>query len=370
LLPTPQEESLLEAALAGPPKADAAFSTWLSGIDLSAEISWEVVRLLPLAFHNLRAQGVDAPVLGRFKGVLRRTWYQSQRVMSSTRPSLGCLRAAGIDPLVLDDAALALGCYESAALRPVTRLDLLVGRSEVGSAVDALRRDGWRSRSDGTADDLRFADHISLLGSENAEVRLRWAVLPGDPDPAAARPAAAPLVWLGSIEGGLNPTSQLLRILLRRHHPDDAPSFHWVPDALMVLRKNSSGIEWSGLLATAAAHRLTGLLAQGLGYLSERFGAAIPSGVLTSLARHRATFMERLADTVVVTYASRTPSSPEPLRVEFFRYLERTRRVGNPIRTLIDFSHSLRYRWKLPGRREILPALFRRWGGSSLHFQP
>ena len=366
LLPSPRDRLLLLAALGEAPRAEAAFSRWLVATDLEAELGWEVVRLLPLAFQNLRAQGVDHPVLGRFKGVYRRVWYESRQVFHRTAPAVRTLQEAGIDPLVLDDAALALAGYAPPALRPVARLDLLVHSPDLQPAVEALRRAGWRSPSDGTADDLRFADYLQVFspGTEEAEVRLRWEVLPGGRDrferPASLSAGLLP-GWPETPVGWLHPTFQLLRIVVLRHRAD-GPSFHWVADAIHLLRSHGDTIDWFRLQQAAKEHRVTGLLATGFQYLVASFGAAVPAAVEAELERHRAPVMERIADAVRSSGRGRNgfpARTPETLWAELLGYLERKRYLGDPVRAILEFSHLLRYRWRLGGRREILPALFR-----------
>ncbi len=363
-LPSPSLELLLEAGLAGPERAQPAFEEWLGATDLDEDLGWDVVHLLPLVFYHQKRLGVTAPILGRFRGVYRRTWYENQRVLHAARSALGALQKHRIDPLVVDDAALAFAWYESPGLRPISGLDLLISPSNVPDAIAVLAQAGWRAPTEAGQDDFRFADHLTCVGSEDLQVRIHWSLLPGGQTPPVRDTDCS-----GDIPGleetavkRLDPASQLLRTIVRAHRDDGRRYFPWVADGLMLLSGRGGQIDWSRFLATAGSLRLTGQLAAALGYLAENFGASIPGEVMNTLSMHRAGWVERAADAIVrarITEATPREGAERSLRREFLRYFERTRRVGNPVRAALDFSHLLRYRWNLSGRRDILPVLFR-----------
>jgi hypothetical protein len=364
LLPSAQEQLLLTAALAGGDRAISSFRAWREVVDLDGELGWETVGLFPLAYHNLTRLGATDPLLGRLKGVYRRTWYESQQVIHRVSPAIAAMQARGISPLVVDGAALALACYEPATLRPVTGVDLLILRDAVGAAVRALVDHGWRPAEELEDGDLRFADQLRVLGPDGTELRLWWRLLTGGVDAVQSGfPGGDPLPWPGLKLHTLDPGRQLLRTILEGIRPDIRTSYHWVPDALMILRARGGAIDWPAIQAEATACRMTALLGVACGYLVEEFSAPIPAEVLASLRRHRPSLAERIADTALAS----TPREPMPwpppprgsLRGEWNRFLARRRRPGNPAILLVEFSHVLRHRWGLRGRRQLLSLALR-----------
>lgn len=364
LLPPPHEQLLLTAALAGEDRAISSFRAWREVVDLDGELGWETVRLFPLAYHNLTRLGATDPVLGRLKGVYRRTWYESRQVIHRASPAIAALQALGINPLVVDGAALALACYEPAALRPVTGADLLIPRDAVGAAVRALTDHGWRPAEELEDGDLRFADLVRVLGPDGTDIRLWWRLLTGGADAVQSGfPRPEPLPWPGLKLVTLDPGRLLLRTILEGIRPDVRTSYHWVPDALMILRARGGTIDWPTVLAEATACRMTALLGLACGYLVEEFSAPIPVEVLAALRQHRPPLAERIADTALAA----TPREPMPwpppprgsLRGEWNRFLARRRKLENPASMLVEFSHVLRHRWRLHGRRQLLSLALR-----------
>ena len=68
-LPGKQDTLLLRAALlTGRPALDV-FSKWRKTLDLDA-LDFGSQRVLPLLVNNLRAHGVDDPIMQRFRGVV------------------------------------------------------------------------------------------------------------------------------------------------------------------------------------------------------------------------------------------------------------------------------------------------------------
>jgi hypothetical protein len=366
LWPPRQQRLLLEAALSGPERAIPAFHAWQSQVDLEGELGWSVVRLFPLVYHNLHSHGVCDPLMGRFKGVYRRAWYESHQLRHQTGPVPALLVANRIEVMLLDGAPLALSYYDHPALRPMASIALMVRRQQVRPAIQLLQQAGWRPTRDATDDHLRFADSLQFLGPDGGAIDLHWHVLEGSPNEEsddACWQSSEPVDWQGTPVRQLDATGLLTRALLQGVRWDGESSLSWIPDALVVLRRRPAAIDWERFVRVADQHRLTHRLALACAYLARTFGPAVPAAVEARLASHRARLLERIADAGLLANRRQSPDRPTPnaggLLAEFSRYAWRARHVGNPVSMLLGFSHYLRYQWGLSGRRDILPTVLR-----------
>jgi hypothetical protein len=371
--PSLPERLLLEAALGGAERAIPAFHAWRSQVDLEGELGWSVVNLLPLVYHNLHGHGVQDPAMGRFKGIYRRAWYETQRLFHQTAPAAAALVAHGIEVMLLDGVPLARSYYHHPALRPMTSISLLVRRPWARSAIQVLQAAGWWCTRDAADDHLRFADSLSFLGAQGGAVHLYWRVLEGSHDEGTDESfwqASEPVEWQGTPLRQLDATGLLTRALFEGVRWDGGDSLTWIPDALMVLRRRPSSIDWERFGRVADGQRMTHRLLLACTYLASTFGAEIPATVETRLASHRTGFLERVADATLLASrrngVNRTPPGWRGLLAGYARYTARHRPGRNRVSLLLDFPHYLRYHWGLSSRREILPAFLRRLRSRSL----
>jgi len=75
--PTWQQELLLRAALLQGGGSIEAWERWKPTVDIE-HLDIGLHRLLPQLYLNLHAQGVDDLLMGKFKRIYRRTWYDNQ----------------------------------------------------------------------------------------------------------------------------------------------------------------------------------------------------------------------------------------------------------------------------------------------------
>jgi len=112
------------------------------------------------------------------------------------------------------------------------------------------------------------------------------------------------------------------------------------------------------LLATASKYRLCDRLRRGLSYLVEVFGAPVPAAALEQLERRRS-LLELVENTVLLSdgwWYARTFLGTQ--WVAFTEYC-RLAPSGGALAFLNGYSHFLRYRMGLDGRREIVPFILR-----------
>jgi hypothetical protein len=206
--------------------------------------------------------------------------------------------------LALKGAALSALHYRDDGVRPMDDVDLLVRTRQAGPALDVLAAEGWTPATTLPREAFLAVRHAEAIARpDGTRIDLHWNALrqPG-PDDA---------FWDASVEttaGGepvraLCATDELLHACVHGAAWDAFPSVRWAADALILLGEGA--IDWDRLTREARARRLTSELAGGLGYLRERFGAAVPVAVVDALRSSPRRLHERLG-----YRASRSAPSP------------------------------------------------------------
>ncbi len=362
LWPSPEQELLLTAALCDGARSVEAFRAWQARVDLMREFHPEVTRLLPLVYANMQRQAVDDPVMARLKGAYRRSWYDTNRLFHAARPAIEALVSAGINLLLLKGAPLAIDYYGNAALRPMGDVDLMVPRADLDAALRVLRHAGWRMGTP-LADDLRFRHAVQCLGPDGGEMDLHWHIVfeaASDDADRTMMAAAEPVTFLGSRVRQLDPTSLLFLVIVHGVRWNEQTPVRWIPDAMMILQRRGADIDWDRLVTFAQARRLTHRLGLGLDYLVRTLAAPVPADALDRLRSSRMSRLEWVEQSALLADNRRLERSvlgQQWLRfVDYLRYAD----TSGPFAFANGFTHYLRYRMGLTGRRQMVPMLLRR----------
>ena len=123
-LPTKEQELLLMAALLRGSAAIDAWLEWKSSVNVD-RLDQHSYRLLPLLYRNLSIHGVEDPLLNKFRGIHRLTWYKNRVMFHNMATLIRHFNDAGIDTILLKGAALVLRYYEDHGLRPMIDFDIL-----------------------------------------------------------------------------------------------------------------------------------------------------------------------------------------------------------------------------------------------------
>jgi hypothetical protein len=364
LWPSAEQQLLLTAALLDDARAQAAFNAWSAQVSMEDEFSQGAYRLLPYVYHRMQALGIDAPVMGRLKGVYRRAWVDTHRLFHAVRPAVQALVDAGVQVMLAKGAPLALTYYHQLALRPMSDVDVLVPRAQLEATLDILRELGWRMGFAYSADTIRFRHAIPCFGPEGmgGELDLHWRPLyespPADSD-ASFRSTAEPFDFLGVPVVQPDPTHHLFSVVAHGVRWNSESPVRWIPDALAILRARGGAVDWERLPALATNHRVNVRLALGLEFLAEHFDAPVPRFVITRLRAAPVSAMERLENSVLL--AGDDFYEPSPLRNQWMYLAEYSRRTDarTPLEFALGYTHFLRYRLGLGGRRELIPMLMR-----------
>jgi hypothetical protein len=146
-----KNDEAIRALLARP--LDWAKLTWLSEEERATPVLWR--RLSAIASLPAEAQPLHRmAMVAEF-----RMMHLESRLLSA----LDTLAEAGVEPVLLKGAALALTVYGSFVARPMTDVDLLVPRDEVLGARDALLASGWSPGSEKTPEFYEGHHHLAPL---------------------------------------------------------------------------------------------------------------------------------------------------------------------------------------------------------------
>lgn len=340
--PTGPQALLLDAALSDRPRSLAAFERWLDSVDLDAEIGWNSIRILPLAYQNLSRHGCSDPRMGLLKGVYRRVWIETNQLLHSAVPLLQALHDAGVDLLLLKGAPMAVAYYRNFALRAMSDIDVCVRRSQVEIADRVLARHGWKPIAP-LRSMARHRHGLEYRHEELGSIDLHWHLLKEVPDAAVDdrfwRDSEA-LDFLGIPVRQLHPQDALLHSLLHGLLANQEPPIRWITDSLAILSSRGTDIDWRGLITLAERHRLLYRFATGILYLVEQHDAPVPDAYVTTLRKARATWVDRLETRWLHQPHSRSPFA-WPWKLALLRY-GRITRTRNPLkfaRGYLEFSY-------------------------------
>ncbi len=283
--PTQQQELLVQAALLQGDRAIQAWEQWepsfvFETLDACSR------ELVPLLHRNLRAHGIDHPLLDRFKGIHRYTWYKNQLTLHKTAKCLGAFHDAGMETMILKGGALVLQNYDSYGLRPMRDVDVLVRTEKAIAAKDLLKELGFNTDDSAIKElTLSYVHAKSFKDPEGDGFDLHWNAL------RECRQAGADKAFWdnavtteidGVLTHALSPTDQLLHVCVHVARWEALPRLIWIADAMAIL-KSAPAIDWDRLILSGRKLRITLPLRDTLGYLHKLLSAPIPATVLQRL---------------------------------------------------------------------------------------
>lgn len=355
LWPTAQQELVLKAAIGDESEALEAFHAWRQTIDLDDDFDRGTFRLLPLLYQNLNRFGVRDPIMGRLKGMYRRTWYNTHRLFHDVGPAIAELESAGIKTLLLKGAPLVLTYYQNHGVRPMSDIDVVVPYADAKRAIDLLEGLGWRGDHTSATVDLLYSHAVQFNNDADGEFDLHWHVLFEASTESATRSfweSAREIEFQGIPSLQLDPTAMLLHVILHGVRWNPEPPIRWIPDAMAIMNSAGNEIDWQRIVSFASDHKLTHRVDLALHYLAERHAASIPHHVLNGLAASKAGLMERVdsAATLREVGEGRTWANAAVVFADYWRH----NRANGVFRFLFGFPHYLRYRWGLNRRRQTI----------------
>lgn len=289
--PTPTQQWMLRAALMPNTAGRESWEKWIASVDID-HLDAGSFRMIPLLYRNLKRIGVESPLLGRFKGIYRRAWYENQVAMHKLSGLLREFHEIGIRTLILKGAALALLYYRDLGLRPMSDLDVLVPANKAIDAMGLLRKTGWKPEKDllerVTQDYLLAAKACNLARNESdIKLDLHWHVFQECLEPDSdvdLWERSLPVACSDVATLALSPADQLLHICAHAMEWNAIAPMRWVADAFTVI-STTPDLDWSSVLAQARQRRLVLTLQYMLPYLRHLVDVPVPENVERELHR-------------------------------------------------------------------------------------
>ncbi len=356
--PTASQELLLKASLLTGARALAAWQSWKASVDIE-QLDPGSYRMVPLLYRNLHDLGVRDPLMQRFKGIYRKTWYQNQLLVGGLLRILEVFRSAEIEVMTLKGIALILHHYKEVGLRPMADIDLLVRPADTKRAIEVLAGLGYCPTDrpiDGFGDAfIASVNAYNFAIADGPHVDLHWHVFLDNLAPDADGP-----FWVGREQirvqgvevGVMSPTDLLFHVCVHGASWNITPPFRWVADAVTILRNSPSGIDWDRLTWHAARLQLVLPLKQTLGYLEGLLETELPEQAVRKLARTRVSITERVGRRVK-TQSAASLGPLEPLWSYYIRHFRPRIEQGGIWHALRTFPAFLQSNWQLDHLWEI-----------------
>lgn len=252
-MPTLRQEQLLRAALLPGPEGILSWDAWREGGDVES-LDHDSQWLLPLLYHNLRAQGIAATRLVRYRNVYLHSWYKNNLMLRRAEHALGRFRKGNRSVILLQGLAMALRHYATPGVRPLERLEVLADLPAGSMPVDADSDDSVRVRP--TLFDAEVDALVTARASEVTWMSNRWLVL--------------------------DPADQLVDICVRREEWDPRSTLLWVADAATIAGRQAD-LNWDSVMDVASRLNRSAHVGCALAYLDERIGISIPGSVRRTL---------------------------------------------------------------------------------------
>jgi Uncharacterised nucleotidyltransferase len=275
----------------------SAFDRGTGGRD--ADVNWDQVMslasrygLVPLVRAGLAAQGLVVPEHVRRGLELGRAMvslHLKHEVEPALRCTLGALKTAGLEPLVLKGAALAYQAYAEPVHRTFADVDLLLPADRIGLASHALLEHGFWIDETKQLRPTHQHGKVHYDREKRIPIELHHHLLDaGSPytlsiDDCLRR---SRLQLIAGVEARvLAPTDSLLHVCV---HLSYGHAYEWFPlralTDVLALTTSGEDLDWDLFLKTVRSSRTDGAVHWPLRFSRHWLGAPIPDEVLTALA--------------------------------------------------------------------------------------
>lgn len=366
VLPNVEQKLLLDCVFGPDSEALERFEEWVAVTDLKDETDWGVFRLLPLVYDRLRDLGVEHPLMGRLKGVYRRSFYENQGNLRLAADVITALDKGGLRPMLLKGAPFCIDYYRTVAVRPMRDVDLVLRPKDIPEAVRLLRAEGWSPLWTGwtgswspIAGDYEFCHSITLCDPDGNEMDLHWKCMEETASDFFWQ-NAEPIDVLGSQSLKQAPTALIVHTILHGMRSNVEPPVRWIADSLVLLRKRKDDIDWASIVTFAKEKKLAYRLSLGLRYLKSEFGADIPEAPLAALEATPISICEKLENERYLYQAERFLWNPVTRKWRYFLEFTIVARDLGPLSLLTAFPRFLLYVARVERVRDFPGALVRR----------
>jgi|GEM_PF-2130011 len=256
--------------------------------------------LFPLAYRAWREAGTleTLPEGARRAAEARMTAYRAgwTGAWEEIAKVLGLFAGAGLRPVLLKGADLALRYYPEPHLRPLTDLDVLFpSTTEAESAFGLLEKAGFRPGKQGIPmDEWVLSQHLPDLHAPGTgfPVEVHGALVVSPRDSRWAGGAVRLLegrrsyAWRGLALEGLAPEALVVHLCAHiwDQHAGEPPKAGVAFDLRAVLEREGLAFDWNRLVDLSRASGFSGAVVVGLRALEAALGVSAPEGVLSALS--------------------------------------------------------------------------------------
>lgn len=306
--PSRQQELLLKAGLQSGKEAYESWKEWTSQVSPN-NIDPGSYRVLPLAVGNLESMGMKDPVLSRFKGLRRKTWYKNQLLFHSLKRVLASFREEGIQAMLLKGTALNFLYYKDFSLRPQNDVDILIPPESVSTAFRILTASGWKI--DGTLrkgirrENLNVHNACHFGNGMAAWIDLHWHAVRECVYPGADRDYwkyAHPLKIDGEEAYVMSPEDLIycscIHAVTHSAGWSTLSSVNWVADVMFILKRSDGEIDFQRMVEHAQNHNMVLPLRRGMRYLRQTFKVLLPDEFMRRLEEAPVSLLEYKEDRI------------------------------------------------------------------------
>jgi hypothetical protein len=285
LLPTATQLLLLRAALGDGRAACDSFAAWkkATGYANYDEIDFASTRHLPMVYRNLACAGHDDPWMNKLVGLHRYHWIQNAGAQQRLLEIAAAFNDGGTQFVAVGGLALWAGHYiDDLGERPMLNGEFLVSNADAPKIRQSLMSLGWRTATRMLPPIAGWqSEWWQSTGRPLVRINFRWLPKPYPVLRLERLLAYAEAAEIASVPLRIpDATDQLLYACVgnRQWRADDAHRTIWVADALRILQRSGSRIDWDRFYLDATLLRSVATLHESLAYLQRHFELESPAG--------------------------------------------------------------------------------------------
>ncbi|MEO0796757.1 MAG: nucleotidyltransferase family protein [Verrucomicrobiota bacterium] len=204
-----------------------------------------MLRLLPLLYRRVKADGIDIPEFTRLKSKYRYTVYRNNLTIHRLNGVVRALSDAQIPVILVKGVSLLVNYYRDIGLRPMNDWDISVPFDEYNRTCEILEARNFRPQIKVTESYRHVRSSQGWEDEDSFEIDLHWRCLPGHIR------KDLPMVWNSVRKVSFrdlsvstpSPEIDLAMVLIHGLEPNPTPPIRWVADAIEIL-DSTDNINW------------------------------------------------------------------------------------------------------------------------------